>query len=97
VEEAGLAWHSNQEPYWNESAYYQFTAQEIAELEVTTNRLEAMTLRAVEHIICNQIYDPLKVPPLAVPLIEESWHSEPPSLYGRFDLAYDGSGPPKLL
>jgi len=97
VEEAGLAWHSNEEPYWNESAYYQFTAQEVAELEVTTDRLEAMTLHAVEHIIRNQLYDRLKAPPLAIPLIEESWRSEPPSLYGRFDLAYDGSGPPKLL
>lgn len=30
-------------------------------------------------------------------MIESSWKAEPPSLYGRFDLAYYGEGPPKLL
>jgi glutathionylspermidine synthase len=97
VEEAGLAWHSSDRPYWNESAFYRFTAKEIAELEAATNELEAMTLRAVEHIVGNRLYARLNVPPIAVPLIEASWHAEPPSIYGRFDLAYDGSHPPKLL
>ena len=32
-----------------------------------------------------------------VPLICRAWDGEPPSVYGRFDLIYDGSGPPKLL
>jgi glutathionylspermidine synthase len=32
-----------------------------------------------------------------VALIESSWEKEPPSIYGRFDLAYDGSGSPKML
>lgn len=26
-----------------------------------------------------------------------SWNEEPPAIYGRFDLAYDGIHPPKLL
>ena len=26
-----------------------------------------------------------------------AWNAEPPAVYGRFDLAYDGNGPPKLL
>jgi glutathionylspermidine synthase len=97
VEDAGLAWHTNERPYWNESAFYRFTAREVDELEAATNELEAITLRAAEHIIANKLYDRLQIPPLAVPLIEASWHAEPPSLYGRFDLAYDGTGPPKLL
>jgi glutathionylspermidine synthase len=97
VEEVGLAWHSNEQPYWNEAAFYRFTAKEIAELEAVTNELEAMTLRAAEHVIENRLYSCLKVPPAAVPLIERSWHAEPPSVYGRFDLAYDGTRPPKLL
>jgi glutathionylspermidine synthase len=37
------------------------------------------------------------IPEAAVPLIESSWEAEPPSLYGRLDLAYDGKEPPKLL
>jgi glutathionylspermidine synthase len=97
VEEAGLAWHSSGQPYWNESAFYQFTAKEVAELETATNELEAMTLRAAEYIVENRLYARMKVPPMAAPLIEASWRAEPPSLYGRFDLAYDGVNPPKLL
>jgi glutathionylspermidine synthase len=97
VEDLGLAWHSSERPYWNESAFYQFTAKEIAELEAATNELEAMTLRAAGHIIENRLYTSLKIPPIAIPLIERSWAAEPPSFYGRFDLAYDGTRPPKLL
>jgi len=97
VEEAGLVWHTCERPYWNESAFYRFSAEAVAEIESVTNELEAMTLRAVEHIVANRWYARLQIPPLAIPLIEASWHAEPPSLYGRFDLAYDGTRPPKLL
>src|SRR5438105_9294004 len=33
VEEAGLMWHSAEQPYWNESAFYEFTAKEVGVLE----------------------------------------------------------------
>lgn len=39
----------------------------------------------------------LAIPPKAIAAIKSSWDAEPPSVYGRFDLAYDGSTPPKLL
>ena len=41
--------------------------------------------------------DLLGIPAFAIPLIEAAWEEEPPSLYGRFDFAYDGASPPKLL
>jgi len=88
VEEAGLVWNTGEQPCWNESAFYQFTAEEVASLEAVTNELETMMARSVEHIIENKLYARMNVPPIAVPLIETSWHAEPPSLYGRFDLAY---------
>ena len=56
-----------------------------------------MSLAAVQYIIDNRLYAQLRIPENAIPLIESSWNSEPPSLYGRFDLAYCGDGPPKLL
>ena len=37
------------------------------------------------------------IPPAFAPLVESSWLQNTPSLYGRFDLAYDGRQPPKLL
>ena len=37
------------------------------------------------------------IPEHAVTLIERSWEADPPSLYSRLDLAYDGVHAPKLL
>lgn len=97
VEQYGLIWHSGDQVYWNEAAFYEFTAKEVDVLETATNELEKMTLAAAQHIIDNRLYGRMGIPETAVPLIERSWEAEPPSLYGRFDLAYDGVNPPKLL
>jgi glutathionylspermidine synthase len=98
VEAAGLTWHTAEHQlYWNESAFYEFTAKEVDLLAAATNELEEMTHRAAQHAIDNRLYSKMGIPGLAVPLIERSWNSEPPSLYGRFDLMYDGCHPPKLL
>jgi glutathionylspermidine synthase len=97
VEAAGLTWHTPAEPYWNESAFYEFTASEIGVLEDATNGLAQMALSAARFMIDRKLYAQLGIPENAIPLIERSWNREAPSLYGRFDLAYTGEGPPKLL
>jgi glutathionylspermidine synthase len=97
VEEAGLTWGAAEQPYWNEAAFYEFTAKEVDVLEAATNELEQMTLQAAQHIIDHKLYSRMGIPEIAVPLIENSWEAEPPALYGRFDFAYDGTHPPKLL
>jgi len=97
VQELGLTWHSGAQPYWNESAFYEFTAKDVELLEAATNELAKMTLAAVQHVIDGKLYGKLGIPEIAAPLIESSWEAEPPALYGRFDLAYDGTRPPKLL
>ena len=98
VESAGLSWHTPGQPYWNESAFYEFTAAEIGHIEHATNELAEMALNAAQHIIISPPYAArMGIPEHAIPLIRASWEAEPPSLYGRFDLAFDGSGPPKLL
>ncbi len=98
VEENGLTWHTGEQPYWNESAFYEFSAKEVDVLEAATNELEAMTLPAAQHVIDNRLYSRMgNSGDRRSPLIESSWEAEPPSLYGRFDLAYDGPNPPKLL
>lgn len=97
VEEAGLLWHSGPRPYWNEGAFYEFSAQEVDLLEAVTNDLAKMTIQAAQYVINARLYERLAIPHQAIPLIERSWQTEPPSLYGRFDLAYDGERPPKLL
>ena len=97
VEEAGLAWHTSEQPYWNESAFYEFTAKEVDELEAATNDLEDMTLWRRPTYHRESTVRPHGIAAHRGAADRSSWHAEPPSLYGRFDLAYDGSCPPKLL
>jgi glutathionylspermidine synthase len=97
VEKCGLIWHTPGQAYWNESAFYEFSAAEVDVLEAATNELERLSLAAVQHIVDNKLYERMGIPDSAIPLVEASWEREPPSLYGRFDLAYAGEGPPKLL
>jgi glutathionylspermidine synthase len=73
--------------YWDESAAYVFSLQEIDEdLEpvATVVRDAALLTR-------------LAIPIAQHDLVAESWHTRQPSLYGRFDLAYDGKAPAKLF
>ena len=91
VEEIGLIYHHTEgRPYWNESAYYSFTSAEIDRIELATNELHEMCLKTAQHIIDNNRFNELSIPDAAIPVIKQAWENEPPALYGRFDLAYDG-------
>jgi len=83
--------------YWDESVAYEFTAAEIEVLETATNALHQLCLQAGQTIIDRGWIDRLGLPAGAAPLIEHSWEADAPSLYGRFDLAYDGTRPPVML
>ena len=85
--------------YWDESAYYSFTLQQIeADIEDPTRELADLCLALVDRAIADErILERLRIPPHAWPLIAESWRRGDRSLYGRFDLAYDGEGPAQLL
>ncbi|HEU0010468.1 MAG TPA: glutathionylspermidine synthase family protein [Verrucomicrobiae bacterium] len=98
VEEVGLTYHTHEDgPYWDEAAYYQFTAREIDELEAAANALHALCLEAAGAVVENGWWDRLAMPKAAVPVVQASWDRDDFSLYGRFDLAYDGAHPPRLL
>jgi glutathionylspermidine synthase len=87
------------ETYWDEAAYYGFSLKQIEEdLEAPSGELAALCLEAAGEIVKNErLLRRLAVPTHAWDLILESWRRQDPSLYGRFDLAYDGVGPAKLL
>ncbi len=98
VEAVGLSFHHTVEGlYWDESAYYEFSADEVDLLERSTNELQEMCIAAAQHVIDHDRFAELAIPPEAVPLIKLTWEEEPPAVYGRFDFAYDGASPPKLL
>jgi glutathionylspermidine synthase len=98
VEEVGLTFHTpNGVPYWNESAYYKFSAREIDALEKAGNDVHELCCEATRHILEKDWFERLAILSEAVPYILNSWDRDDFSLYGRFDFAYDGVNPPKLL
>lgn len=98
VEEYGLACHTpNGQTYWDESVCYRFTAPEVDQIEAATEELQRLCLLAGQYIIDNNRFDDLRIPADARLAIRNAWEAEPPSLYGRFDLIYDGTSPPKML
>jgi glutathionylspermidine synthase len=98
VEEVGMNHHTlDGEIYWDESVCYRFTRSQIDALDDATAELHRLCLEAVEAIVRRNLFKQLCIPDWAVGYIVESWKNREPSLYGRFDLAWDGSGSPKLL
>lgn len=98
VETLGFDFHTlDGLPYWVEGACYRFTAHEIDRFEAVGNELHAMCLELVSEVIQAGRYDEFGLDARAAGLVEASWNAREPALYGRFDLAYDGYGEPKLL
>ncbi|MFF1379868.1 glutathionylspermidine synthase family protein [Streptomyces sp. NPDC058308] len=88
-------------PYWDESAYYVFSLPEVEALEEVVEELHAMCLAAAAHIVEHDRLADLGITdPRVAEAVTEAWlrRAELPSLYGRFDLRYDGAGgPAKML
>ncbi|MGP7794750.1 glutathionylspermidine synthase family protein [Sphingomonas sp. CLY1604] len=100
VEREGLIWHTaDGAPYWNEAACYRFTAAEIGEIEAATAELYRLFLAAGEAIVADAgLLRRFGIPRPFHDAIRTAWDAEPPALnFGRFDLGYDGAGPPKLF
>jgi glutathionylspermidine synthase len=101
VEQLGLLFHTTageaERSYWNESACYEMSPNDIDRIERGTAELWARCLDAAQEIIDHNRYAQLGIPEHCIPAITRSWEEEPPSIYGRFDLAYDGEGTPKML
>jgi glutathionylspermidine synthase len=100
ADETGFDFHTiDGERYWDERAYYAFTLDQIErQIEEPTGEIDAMCLELVAHAIDDEsTLRRLKIPEAFWPLISESWYRDEASLYGRFDLSFDGHGPAKLL
>uniref|UniRef100_UPI0025D9A1B8 glutathionylspermidine synthase family protein n=1 Tax=Mesorhizobium sp. TaxID=1871066 RepID=UPI0025D9A1B8 len=100
AEAAGFDFHTlDGERYWDERAYYAFSLDEIErQIEAPTGELHEMCLALVRRVVDNErLLQRLKIPAACWPLIAESWQRRDASLYGRFDLCFDGRSPAKLL
>ncbi|WP_167646542.1 glutathionylspermidine synthase family protein [Mameliella alba] len=87
------------EPYWDESSAYAFTLDQIEnDLEDPATELHSMCREAVAEIITSErLMTQLAIPENRRDLVANSWKQGDPEIYGRFDFAYDGKGPAKLL
>ncbi len=91
VADQGLTFYlSDDQPYWDERAYYEFSAAQIDQLEDATNELNRLCLQAVEAVIERDLWDQFEIPRFLVPWITESWRRGESSIYGRFDFWFDG-------
>lgn len=89
VAAVGLNYHSHDAgPYWDESASYELTKDEVTALEEAGNRLHELCLEAAAMVIERGWWERLAIPERAIPPIEQSWAEDDFSLYGRFDLAF---------
>lgn len=100
AEEAGFVFHTMYgEPYWEEKSMYQFTLEQVEnDIEDPSTELHSMCREAVDNIVTSeQLMDRMGIPDDMKDFVKNSWKSKEQELYGRFDLAYDGNGPAKML
>jgi glutathionylspermidine synthase len=82
--------------YWNESAWYEFEMAEVEKIESATEELWGMCLEAVAKMARDLDDKRLGLPAGTLEFARESARRGDPSVYGRFDLRFDG-GTPKML
>ncbi len=99
AQEFGFGFHTLYgEPYWDESAYYQFTLEQIEkDLEDPTEEIHQMCLQAVDKVVADEYWlRKFQIPESMWQNVLTSWKQKEPSLYSRLDFAYDGKGHAKL-
>lgn len=83
-------------PYWFENACYVLSPGEVDILEAATERLHGMCLEAARFLVTGAMGN-LGLPAGALRAAGQSLAADPPSIYGRFDLRWDGQSPPQML
>ncbi len=91
--------HMDGARYWDERAYYRFTLDEVEQgIEAPSGELHAMCLDLVAEVVgSDALMHRLAIPDAMRDVVAASWRARAPSLYGRFDFSFAGSGPAKLL
>lgn len=100
VEADGLIWHTDgATPYWDEGSFYAFPLAEIELIEDATEELHRLFLAAGDELARRpDLLTLFGIPEWCHGIVAAEWKRQPPALnFGRFDLAWDGEGPPKLL
>ncbi|MEY2161345.1 glutathionylspermidine synthase family protein [Rhodanobacter sp. FW106-PBR-LB-2-11] len=99
AEAHGFRFHTiDGEPYWDETAYYAFSLRQVErDIEDPTAEIHQMAMALVGDVLrSEELLAKLAIPASHWDWIADSWRQGQPHLYGRMDLAYDGTGPAKL-
>ncbi|NVK72178.1 MAG: glutathionylspermidine synthase family protein [Oceanospirillaceae bacterium] len=99
AEEFGFEFHTMYgEKYWDETAYYQFTLEQIErDIEAPTEEIHQMCLAVVDKVTKDdELMRRFCLPESQWDFIRQSWRNGDPSLYSRLDFAYSGKGYAKL-
>lgn len=100
AENLGFKFHTiDGEPYWDESAYYQFTLEQIEnDIEAPTQEIHQMCMDMVDRVAKSEhLMTQLSIPAEFHDFISTSWKEGHPHLYGRMDFSYHPGSPAKLL
>ncbi|MGN7158407.1 glutathionylspermidine synthase family protein [Sphingomonas sp. SAFR-052] len=91
--------HQDGQKYWEEGAYYAFSLDEVEQgIEGPSAELHALCRDLVDEVVGSEaMMHRLAIPDDMRDVVAASWRAHAPTLYGRFDFAFDGSGPAKLL
>ncbi len=99
ADDLGFTWHhTSGDAYWDETSAYALTLAEVEDgIEAPTAELHQMCLDLVDEAVKSErLMTQLDIPEKLRDYVSDSWKRGDPSLYGRFDFAYDGTGPAKL-
>lgn len=97
MDNLGFTFHTiNGEKYWTENAYYEFSEAQVEQVYEATKELSDMCLKAVQYVIDKNLFHKLKIHPDVAGVIKATWAAKAPTLYGRFDLGWDGIGAIKM-
>src|SRR4029079_614184 len=91
-EDAGFFYHSVGGTYWDETACYAFSSEQVDRLEEVTAELHKMCLDAAEEVVRAGRFAEFAIPAQYHEMVADSWRRGEPSLYGRFDFIWDGEG-----
>ncbi|KAF0692646.1 Aste57867_16285 [Aphanomyces stellatus] len=95
-EEAAHAYY--QQTYWNDEAAYELQSADVRAIRDATYALHAMCLEAVDLVVqSDALLDVFEIPENLRAAVRASWAARERDLLGRFDLIWDGRGPPKML
>lgn len=95
--------------YWGETGFYEFTEAEIDILYASSEVVLQALVEAGDFLfrtdskgrfVNGQYLERMEIPRFIWPMLKHSWdmeHPAAPSVYGRFDVRFDGIGHPKFL